>query len=212
MTILDAIKYLYNATDEDIELQSKSKMIPYDPHIHTWIDPDNDPPTEIPSPTGETETVITRWDLPDPQPTIQELDDYIASPEFASAHLADAMSIAIEQVKQQAETTRSKIITTTPGKIGEYTQKREEFTAWRAAGSPDPVSAGAYPIAEAEAVPYGLSVTGMLQVWEQRAAAWSQASAAIAATERGALLALEAAPDVDTVQYIVDNLSFDLPF
>lgn len=200
MTISDAIKFKYGADLDSFDVSEQLVMIEYDPQLHPWITPGPDAPETIPDPNGQTETVITRWDLTDPQPTIQELKEYAASPEFAAAQLAEAKAAAIEQTQQQAEATRANYITTRPGKIGEYTQKRTEFTAWRAAGSPDPAPAGAYPIAEAEAVSYGISTTGMLQIWEDRAAAWSAASAAIAAAERKALLAIEAATTVEEIE------------
>ena len=116
---------------------------------------------------------------------------------------------ALSVVSASAETARSQYITTTPGKIGEYTQKREEFRSWRSAGSPDPASGTDYPIAAAESAAYGITAVEMLELWEQRSTAWSVASAQIAAAERAALLAIEAAENVAGITAALSGINFE---
>lgn len=147
----------------------------------------------------DAEIFITLWALPDPQPTIDELDAYAASAEYAAVVLAEAKRWAVAEIQHQAEATRAKFITNTPGKVGEYTLKKGEVQRWAAAGRPAAPVPSEYPIAVAEAAEYGISTQVMLAIWEERAAAWEQASARIAAIERRALLAIEAAETVEAV-------------
>ncbi|MCP4708024.1 MAG: hypothetical protein GY869_05330 [Planctomycetes bacterium] len=101
---------------------------------------------------------------------------------------------AVSEIKSQAETQRSQYITNLPGKIGEYRQKEAEYQRWQVKKSARPNPAQ-YPIAAAESAVYGIKIAEMLQVWGERAVAWAQAAAQIAAIERRALLGVEAATD-----------------
>lgn len=115
------------------------------------------------------------------------------------ATLEQAQRYATGDVNRQAETVRGRFITNTPGKVGEYTLKKGEVQRWAAAGRPAAPVPSEYPIAVAEAAEYGISTQVMLAIWEERAAAWEQASARIAAIERRALLAIDAAETVEAV-------------
>lgn len=68
------IQFRYGAEPDQFEIDRRPKIVPYDPDIHP----------ELPMkagelvPLGEIETVIIRWDLPDPQPTLEELEPHEA--------------------------------------------------------------------------------------------------------------------------------------
>lgn len=166
---------------------------------------------EIPDESGELSPVITMWNLPDPQPTLQELDAYIASPAFAAARLAEAKTNAIEQVSQLAEIARSKVITVKPGKIGEYVQKENEVKHWIDSGQkaiPLTFDQDDYPIAKSEAEAYGIDTAEMLQIWEAKINEWAIVSAHIAMTERAAILAIEAATTIEQVEMVLAGVEF----
>ena len=114
---------------------------------------------------------------------------------------------ATREAQGQAEVERGMWITLLPGKVGEYTQKREEFLAWDKAGRPAPTDTD-YPIAVAEARSYEIDPAQLLAIWGQRAAQWNRASGAIAEIERKALLLLEAARTVKRIAEILSRLSW----
>jgi hypothetical protein len=117
--------------------------------------------------------------------------------------LDEIKSRATGEIKHQAETQRGRWITLQPGKIGEYRQKEAEVERWEAEDRPVEPDPARYPIAAAESAASGITLAEMLQTWEDRATAWAQASAGIAATERRALLAIEAAPSIAEVEAVL---------
>ena len=131
----------------------------------------------------------------EPEPTEAELIEWYDTNRAVveGAHLAAVKQSAVAEVNRLAEAERGKYITNLPGKIGEYRQKEAEFERWEAAGRPDKPDLAIYPIATLESVEYGLSPAKMLAVWGAKAAGWAQVSAQIAAVERRALVAIEAA-------------------
>lgn len=82
--------------------------------------------------TGPFKTRITLWNLPDPQPTIAELEAYAASPEYRAAALAQAKTVASEAVNAQAAAERAKY--RTPYMAETYTQKQRDVDTWKGGG------------------------------------------------------------------------------
>lgn len=68
------IEFLYNARPDQFEIENRPAMVPYDPKTHPELPVQ---PGEL-VPLGELETIITRWNLPDPQPTLEELEPHEA--------------------------------------------------------------------------------------------------------------------------------------
>ncbi len=88
------------------------------------------PPAD--NPAGEFEWRISLWQLPDPQPTIAELEAYAASPEYRAAALAQAKTVASEAVNAQAAAERAKY--RTPYMAETYTQKQRDVDTWKGGG------------------------------------------------------------------------------
>ena len=135
----------------------------------------------------------------------------VHEPDFTDADVEPARVWALAQVQAAAEAARGLVITLQPGKIGAYSQKRDEVTLWQANGSPTlPLlfNQNDYPIAKAEAPVWGYTTLQMLQVWEVKIAEWATASAVIEATERAALMAVAAAEDVAGIAAVLAGLAF----
>jgi len=115
--------------------------------------------------------------------------------------LEELKQSGIIKIQEAAEGARGRFITTSAGKVGEYTQKRGSYDRWEAAGQPDPPSPSDYPIAEAERVVYDpmYTLTEMLQVWGAKSAEWDLVSAVIAPAEQSGKFAVEAAGDAEAV-------------
>ncbi|MCB0167731.1 MAG: hypothetical protein KDI79_26125 [Anaerolineae bacterium] len=170
---------------------------------------------EVPDEAGELTPVITMWNLPDPQPTIQELDAYIASPAFYAMRLADEKELAREKTYTITEAKRGIYITLKVGKLGEYTQKDRETRDWEEDGKPTlPLlfQPSRYPISQKEAPEWGLSQTSLLQWWLDIVITWALATAIITAQERASLLAIEAATTIEAARAAPDSMDWsELP-
>ena len=101
MNYLKIIKYLYSEADADPvsgnfavttrpKIGQRTIARPKIENNRAVVDEEGNPimeTVEITGPTDEIETVITKWDLPNPQPTITELEAYSQTQEYQD-HLA----------------------------------------------------------------------------------------------------------------------------
>lgn len=124
--------------------------------------------------------------------------------------IAELRAEAIREVARQADAQRGKIISLSPGKIGEYTQKQRSYDLWVASNKHPNPPPGKYKIAEAEAQIRGITLAAMLQTWGTRAEEWEAASALICAVEVSAGLAIGLATTDEAINLIVSGL--DWPF
>lgn len=144
---------------------------------------------------------ITKWDLPDPQPTLKELEEWSATQEYLTISLAKAKEAAIAEVNllDAAASEKSGTITATISMSLRYTHNAMLVKQWRDEGRPENpdkfIYAAAYAEGEKFIPPY--IAAKMLEVWEQ---AWTQMS-----NEPGRALrrwALEAIKDAQTVEAV----------
>jgi hypothetical protein len=141
--------------------------------------------------------VITRWDLPDPQPTIAELDQYAASVEYLSLSLALAKSSALDRLNawrgQQRQALR---LTKAEFQELVYTGKAIECQRWLAAPETP------FGLA-AEATARDLSNEEMAAMVLAQHAAWLTASDAIEAAYWTVKVDVEAAQTGEEIEAIL---------
>lgn len=119
---------------------------------------------------------------------------------------------AARQVDEEAEIARQQYAT--PGDLmaAIYRQKQFEVRRYQdlvdAGASPEPAD---YPLMSARATRLGTALQTVADEWNAKAAAWTQAAAAIEDIREQAKEDIEAAPDADAVQVVLDGLSWPAP-
>lgn len=114
----------------------------------------------------------------------------------AAAALANAKAAAAARINTEAGAARAKYITVTAGQEATYLDKEREAAVY--AGNPG----GSYPYLAAEATATGTTVAAVADLVNATAAQWRGLNAQIEGKRRGALVAIEAAPDVAAVNAV----------
>ncbi|MCL4301142.1 MAG: hypothetical protein KJ077_35750 [Anaerolineae bacterium] len=147
-------------------------------------------------------TVISKWTLPDPQPAIEELDAYAASPEYRTAWGARLKAEAEAQVNQWANeiVVRLKIIEPELFYVAMVSNIAFRLLEWNSLGQPEAVDPARFIVTHSEAAAYaetsapGMTPAGLLRLQESRWTAMQQGFAAIVYQRRLALERIKLAP------------------
>ncbi|MCB0208011.1 MAG: hypothetical protein KDJ52_01700 [Anaerolineae bacterium] len=165
---------------------------------------------EVPDPdTGETSTVITAWNLPDPQPTIEQVETYISSPAFQAALLTRAKNVVMSRAQQLAQDAENQIDNLISGNYVRAIMLNTEITHYAQAGRPTNPSANVYVISAAIAARRALPLRDTLESLFTR---WRTIQGRISAivTELDRIEnALDAAQTLAEIQAIEQSINFD---
>lgn len=135
------IEHKYKADRESFHLVTRPKLTTRIVRVNTGQMDEQGRPVyedrEIQGPStdpAETETVIARWDLTDPQPTIEELDQYAASQEYLDLVAAERVTTLLKSVDTIIEEFRESAWDSPRYKAEEHRRKKTLADRWQAAG------------------------------------------------------------------------------
>lgn len=154
----------------------------------TFTPPDNSDIPLVP--------VITLWNLPDPQPTLAELDEYAVSPEFLAAWGGRLKAEAERQVNDWANQAvmALKILEPELFYVAMVSNIAFRLLEWNTLGKPEVVDPVRFVVTHAEAQAYaetsapGMTPADLLRLQEQK---WNQMQQGFAAIVYKRRLALE---------------------
>lgn len=164
---------------------------------------------EIPDPeSGDVSTVITAWNLPGPQPTIAQVETYIASTTFQNYLLNRQRRAVMDYAKQLAQDAENQIDDLVSGNYVRAIMLNTEITHYAQAGRPANPSPNVYVIADAIANRRGQPLRDTLESLFDR---WRDIQSRIAAivTELDRVeTALDAAETVAEVEAVEASVNF----
>ena len=119
------------------------------------------------------------------------------SGEAWAINLAPCKRSMIDAVNNRAEAVRNLFLTPGSGQAITYARKEDEARAWTAEADP-----AAFPFLSAEATATGATLADTAALVLAQANAWVTIGAAIEGNRRGLVVAIDAAPDVASLEAI----------
>lgn len=149
----------------------------------------------VPDEQGEYHTFISLWLLPDPQPAMEELDKYAASPEYLAAWGAKLKAEAECQVNEWANQAvmAMKILEPELFYVAMVSNVAFRLLEWNTLGKPEEVDPARFVVTHSEAQAYsetsapGMTPADLLRLQESRWHQMQQGFAAIVYKRRKAL-------------------------
>ncbi|MBE7474347.1 MAG: hypothetical protein HS114_34890 [Anaerolineales bacterium] len=158
--------------------------------------------TSVPDEVGVYQTVISLWTLAAPQPTLAELDEYAASPEYLAARGAKLKAEAEKTVNDWANQAvmALKILEPELFYVAMVSNIAFRLLEWNTLGKPEEVDVMRFVVTHAEAQAYsetsapGMTPADLLRLQESRWNQMQQGFAAIVYKRRLALEKIKLAP------------------